>query len=136
MDHPSPFRIKHVARVALCCLVLSLSACAIVKPVWYQTRPDDQAQTVTIKLVGYAFIEKLDGKRLAEPLETWNGGYSAVREIRILPGEHSISGMVGHSNQNVSYTFREDFSAGRYEISAYVEGYDVSAQLKRVEVQP
>lgn len=136
MHHQTPFRIRTVTRVALCGVVLALSACAIVKPVWYQTRPDDQQQTVSIRLVGSAFIEKLDGNRLAEPLETWNGGYAAVREIRILPGVHSVSGVVGYHNVNVPYDFRQDFRAGHYEISAYIEGYEVRAQLKRLEGQP
>lgn len=125
-----------IPRVLACCAMLALAGCAIVKPVWYQTRPDDSDQTVVIKLIGSAWIESLDGKRLAEPIETWNGGWAAVREIRILPGPHTVSGMVSFNNIRAPYRFQQTFVQGEYEISAETVGYDARPQLKRAENQP
>ncbi|WP_447785389.1 hypothetical protein [Stenotrophomonas bentonitica] len=133
MLFPDIARSRLGARVVVCLAFLALSACAIVKPVWYQTRPDDPEQTVIIQLVGYSYIESLDGKRLAEPLETWNGGYYAVREIRIIPGKHTIAGTVSEHSIRTAFEFEETFLPGRYEISAVVEGYSVNPQLKRME---
>lgn len=135
VHNPTLLRFRTISRVLLSCLFLALVGCAIVKPVWYQTQPDDPEQTVVITLSGMAYIESLDGKRLAEPLETWNGGYAAVREIRILPGDHTVDGSVYFNNVRADYSFRENFAPGRYEISANVQGYQVEPQLKRLENQ-
>lgn len=135
VHNPTLIRFRTTSRVLLSCLLLALVGCAVVKPVWYQTQQDDPGQTVVITLAGGAYIESLDGKRLAEPLETWNGGYAAVREIRILPGEHTVDGRVYFNNVRADFSFHEDFAPGRYEISASVQGYQVEPKLKRLEQQ-
>ncbi|HET6806373.1 MAG TPA: hypothetical protein VFH59_13130 [Frateuria sp.] len=75
-------------------------------------------------------VRDLDGKELANPLTTWNGGYAAVREIHVLPGIHTVLGSVSRGGGFAPYALREDFQAGRrYHLMPVLYGYSLKVTV-------
>lgn len=104
-----------------------LSGCA-VNPVFYQypgspKKAPDEA-VVSFSDSDELIVRDLDGKMLANPLTTWNGGYIAVREIHLIPGMHTLYGQVRKGNSYAWYSLAYDFHAGhRYHLAAMQSGY-------------
>lgn len=125
--------VRRLTGACLLAFSIAASGCASVPPVWYESGKADPAQSVVVRLDGDAIFRSLDGRELADPYTTWNGGYAAVREIRISPGVHNVAGRIARAGLVGEYEFREDFQPGHYLVSAHVLGYRLIPSLKRVE---
>ena len=118
-------------------LALLMGGCA-VGPVFFEkgVASQDSAQAVLVlgNENGDVVVRQLDGTELANPYTTWNGGYSAVRELRLIPGRHRIEGMVGISGAIQYFDMTETFEPGaRYRISPKLQGYRLSADFRRID---
>ena len=108
-------------KAAFLCAVLS--ACVVDRAYYQYSGEPKMSQDEAVLAVrdgDGVFIKYLDGKELGNPFTTLNGGWSAVRELHLLPGVHEISGPFGANWYNVSY----DFSAGKqYQLVPKIAGY-------------
>jgi hypothetical protein len=121
-----------VIRGLLFCLAALLAGCA-VNPIWYQIRPNDTRQSVVLRLEEGVVVVTVDGRRLVPALSSWDGSSAPVRELRIIPGRHEVMGYVGQGGVAVAYLIEQEFTAGSYQISPQITGYQVSARLRRLE---
>jgi len=115
-------------------LSILLSGCVVVKPNFYQYEGSplaaDKESVLYIEDGDNIFIKDLDGVELASPYTTWNGGYSAIRAIHVLPGVHTVYGMVSKGGVYNWYKIKYNFVAGkRYRLSAKLTGYQMSADI-------
>jgi hypothetical protein len=86
--------------------------------------------------VGDVLVRTLDGQVLANEFTTLNGGWSAVRELHLPPGNHTLMGYVAKSGNTVSFTLTSNFEAGsHYKVQPRAVGYGVGYELVRVDVQ-
>ena len=120
-------------RITPILFALALTGC-VVSPIFYQydgprlASSDEAVLFFTDK--DSLFVKELDGKELANPYTTWNGGYSAVRELHILPGRHTVTGTVSKGNIFVPYALSHDFVAGhRYHLTPKQYGYNLKVVI-------
>jgi len=118
---------------------LSLAAC-VVSPVYYESNAKNSPiadQAVLDLRSSPAFVLEIDGKALPDPLTTLNGGYSAVREIRLSPGFHRLRAQVWANSLSGYQDLSENFEAGsRYRIVVRQYGYEMSAGLEKIVTAP
>jgi hypothetical protein len=118
---------KTMQRLVTIAFIGLLSGCAM-SPVFYQyagsPKPASDESVISFTDSDELFVRDLDGKILADPLTTWNGGYIAVREIHLVPGSHTLVGQVQKGNGFAWYSLTYDFRAGhRYHLAATQSGY-------------
>lgn len=111
----------------------------VVQPVYYQAgvAKDAMATQAVVELGdknGNVIVRALDGKELADPYTTWNGGYSAVRELRLSAGRHTLVGMAWNNGPTKSFEITQTFEAGaRYKIAPLLQGYSLSVEVRRID---
>lgn len=119
-------------------IAVFLSGC-VVAPVYEQTPEPGVAAnpgevTVLLGHSGDVQVRTLDGKELANPLTTWNGGWAAVREIHMTPGRHTLEGFMARGGVTAPYLITDDFNAGvRYRLTPVLRGYELTMQVTRVD---
>lgn len=111
-----------------------LSACAVVKPVFYQYEgpPRQHAEEAIVYFTDAdrLLVRFLDGQELADPYTTWNGGWGAVREIHMLPGQHTLQGHAWRGSASAPFTINASFKAGeRYRLTSKLVGFKLGVEL-------
>ncbi|GAB3092563.1 hypothetical protein [Lysobacter terrae] len=118
----------------------ALSGCKIVGPVYYtptlQRGSGNEAVVDLGEKIGDVLVRSLDGQVLASEYTTWNGGWSAVRELHVTPGTHTLQGYVAKGGLERAFELTETFEAGaHYKLSPTLVGYGLGYELVRVDTK-
>jgi hypothetical protein len=129
-------------RTAILCLfvafLVSTTGC-VVAPVYVEKGVEERSDPSLVVLElgkkdGSVLVEMLDSKPLPNPFTTWNGGYAAVRELRIKPGYHTLEGVAGANGLSRYFTLSQTFEAGmRYRITTHQNGYSLDVSIEPLE---
>lgn len=124
--------------LAFACAALALLSSCVVAPTYYEpgidrTATEQQAVLELGRKDGAIVVRYLDGKQLANPFTTLNGGYSAVLELRLVPGIHTVEGLAVANGLETVFRLQQDFGAGKhYRVVTRQAGYSVETSIEIV----
>lgn len=118
----------------------TLSGCAVVGPVYHSPSLQHGAGSEAVvdlgEKVGDVLVRTVDGEVLANEFTTWNGGWGAVRELHLPPGEHTLEGYMAKSGLELAFTLTSNFEAGaHYKLQPTLVGYGMGYELVRLDTR-
>jgi len=118
----------------------ALCGCAVVGPVYHMPSQQHGAGNEAVvdlgEKVGDVLVRTVDGQVLANEFTTWNGGWGAVRELHLPPGEHTLVGYMAKSGLERGFELTSTFEAGaHYKLQPTLVGYGMGYELVRVDTK-